>query len=389
MRMLYSAPEIDLSGGHGGSTHVLEFSNFLAKKLELFLICNGGSKDIDRKVNFFLTKKTLEKHLSLVLSNIFLTVFISLKYRPEIYWERSSIFTGFSIIIGKLLGKKTVYELNEPPLLGLKYSKNPFYKILYKILKTWQLFIIKITSFIVTTSETTVKDFRVNKEKLIVVDWGINLSSFKENKKETLKIRKKYGLKIGKTVIYVGSFREWQACESIVLAAKEISKTDKEVGFLMVGSGDELKKCQDLASKINLRNIFFTGRKSFKKVINYLYVSDIGLALFDPKYRAFQEYDYFFSPMKVHEYKACGNAIIASKMGNLKKLVKDNVNGKVIDNLSAKNIASAIEELIKNKEMLSRMKTINKKESANFSWDKTNKKIFHRLFDENVRFKSV
>ncbi|MBS3064671.1 MAG: glycosyltransferase, partial [DPANN group archaeon] len=122
------------------------------------------------------------------------------------------------------------------------------------------------------------------------------------------------------------------------------------------------------------------------KVPSIIGTATICLALFDSKnYLPFQKFGYFYSPIKVHEYKACGKPVIASDIGNLKELVKNNVNGFLVNESDIDEISSAIIKLLKNKKLRAKMGGTNRKEVLEtYNWDYVNKQILSRLVNKST-----
>src|SRR3989344_4116307 len=80
------------------------------------------------------------------------------------------------------------------------------------------------------------------------------------------------------------------------------------------------------------------------------------------QYPSFKKSQFFYSSIKIHEYKACGKPVIASDFGNLKKLVKDGINGLLVNEQRPREIEQAILKLITNKNLSRKISLANRKE---------------------------
>ncbi len=369
MKIFYSALDLSIPGTHGGSSHALETINSL-KKLghEVIVFCSNSGKQ-----PFFEQKEKITFYRFPVPNSgffkIFFMVFLStvfVKYclffkKIDVIWERARIFGGIGVFFGNLFGKKTILELNEPVIAGARISKkfkpNSF---LFKSLKNWFHFTAKKANIITVTHLSLAKN--LSKEKVKLIGYGANPETFSPALRYS-NIRKKLNLHKGQTVLYSGSFREWHALKKIVLSAEKIVKVFPKAKFLLIGSGPEFLKTRQLVFDKNLQNnVLFLGKIPYKKMPQFVNASDICLALFDPEYALFKKFDYFYSPIKVHEYKACGKPVIATQMGNLTKLVQNNVNGFTVKNNNPDKIAQKISFLIKNVSSAKKIGKFNRKE---------------------------
>ena len=110
--------------------------------------------------------------------------------------------------------------------------------------------------------------------------------------------------------------------------------------LLLVGDGPERAKLEALAAARGLgKSVEFTGGVEAREVPALLASMDAAAAPY-PKLSPF-----YFSPLKVYEYMAAGLAIVASRIGQLEKLLEHGVNGWLILPGDAPELAGALERL--------------------------------------------
>ena len=84
----------------------------------------------------------------------------------------------------------------------------------------------------------------------------------------------------------------------------------------MIGDGNALKECKELASSLNIENkINFTGRVAHSELVDYLGASDIGLSYVP----IIENYNYN-PPVKTFDYLGCGLPTIATRTVSNSKL---------------------------------------------------------------------
>jgi len=389
MNIFYSALDTEFPGTHGGSTHVEETVRALTKlNHNVILACKhtSGQKLVERKGKLkiyrfpLLFKSGVLKQIHLFKVAFFFYFLIFLFHKIDVVWERARIFGGQGTLYGALFNKKKIYELNEP-LLGAALESKRFSKnsTIFNLLKNQFNKDIDRADVVTVTHKSMAQG--IPEKKVWLTDYGVNSAKFKPF--NVAKLRKKLKLTKGKTILYSGSFRKWHAVEEIVLAAEKVVKKDKKIKFLLIGKGEEFKKVEKLVTEKELQeNVLLLGEVSYDKMPNYINAADICLALFDWKYPLFKKFDYFYSPLKVHEYKACGKAIIASSLGNLKKLVKSKTNGISVRSNAPSVVADAILSLIKKPKTLLKIGKINRKEALEqYNWVLITKNILGQVIE--------
>jgi glycosyltransferase involved in cell wall biosynthesis len=387
MQILYSAPDVEIPGTHGGSAHVTEVINSLLKsKNRVYLICR---KEKNRKVNekskgleliripiFF--KSGFFKTLNYFLFTFIISFYLCLFKKVDTVYERGRIFGGAATLVGWVFRKPSIYELNEPVIYVPILTGMNENSITYKLLRFWHYFTVKKATVITATHKSALAG--LPEKKCIVISYGANPDKFNPDT-ETKDIKEKYGLIDKKAVLYIGSFRPWHQCENIIHTAREVVKQNNKTRFMMIGKGEKFNECKKLVEEFNLQNnVILLGEVSYEEIPAYVNASDICLALFDQNYEPFQKFGYYYSPIKVHEYKACGKPVVASDMGNLRELVKNGKNGLLVDSTKISEISDAILYLIQHEKIARHMGKTNRREVIEeYNWDKINEEILREL----------
>ena len=361
MRILYSSPDVRISDTHGGSAHVKgAIDSFKRLGHEVIII--------ERRTDL----KSFRNILYCFFWPFFYTICLCIFNKIDIVYERARIFGGGAIVAGKLFRKKTILECIEPyvelPILTGKI-KQPLTSVLRLHSK-----IVNYCSDIITITHKSMT-LGLPEHKCIIITTGADPERFKPAEDD------------GKTILYIGSFASWHACENMIKAMKIVCETIPKAKLVLVGEGEKVNTCKQLSNELNLEhNVNFVGRISQEKVPLIIGTATICLALFDSKnYLPFRKFSYFYSPIKVHEYKACGKPVIANDSGNLKTLVKNSINGILVDEGNIDEISSAIIKLLKNKKLRIEIGDTNRKEVLEkYNWAYVNKQILSRLVDKST-----
>jgi glycosyltransferase involved in cell wall biosynthesis len=374
MNILYIAPDIPIphTGDFvGGSTHVLSVAKSLAKRGNTVLILSRrvskGQKKYDKIADNIFTRRVYrglilpirgktssKEEKSKFLYNlieksyffiyrfilIFLVLYLLKKYKIDIILDRSSS-KGIGVFPGFLLGIPTIVELLDPNYSNLS---------------------LKLGTKIFAYTKSIVKPSL--HRKVEIVSAGVDLDVFKPLDGD--EVRRKYGLESRKIIVYVGSLSAWHGAEDLIDVA---AKLDEDVKFLMVGKNLEM-----LEEKANEKGVsykfIFTGFVEHEEVPRYIAAADVAVAPFNPKgFKEMEKYGFYFSPIKVLEYMACGVPIVASDVELVRDIINGNNCGLLAKPGNANDFAEKIKILLNNKK-LSKMYGNNGRETVKkYSWD--------------------
>jgi glycosyltransferase involved in cell wall biosynthesis len=202
-----------------------------------------------------------------------------------------------------------------------------------------------------------------DRNKSVVINNGINISKYSENKTKSDLLYLKFELSGMNFVIgNISRFDEQKNQKLILKAAARLLKKHPEMKFVFVGDGDELLYAQKLSKHYNIdNNIYFEGER--ENLLDYYSVFDIFV------FPTFWE----GMPYVLLEAMASGIPIICSDIPNHREVLDDGncallINPKDCDELSGK-----IMELYQNKDLrnslsqkaLERVKSFNEKIMVN------------------------
>ena len=204
-------------------------------------------------------------------------------------------------------------------------------------------------------------------EKIELVSAGADLRLFKP-----LKTRPRYD------ACYVGSFKEWDGLEDLVEALAFAAKERPGLRVALVGQGPRLETVKALAAARGLEeNLLFLGAKGMQETAEIINASEIGLAPYNvsrSRKGEFKKYGYYFSPLKVIEYMACGKAVVATDYELVRRLLPPG--NALVKEGDAKGLARALLELLAddNRYAVERNNLLQAKE---FSWAR----LAHRVHE--------
>lgn len=115
-------------------------------------------------------------------------------------------------------------------------------------------------------------------------------------------------------VYYIGSFQRWKGVDTLIKSAKYLQKNTK---IKLVGSGGDEEALKKLASELGVEDtVEFLGRMEHVKVAELL-KTKTRICVLPNNASAF---DRFTSPLKLFEYMASFNAVIASDIPSIMEI---------------------------------------------------------------------
>jgi len=292
----------------------------------------------------------------MILRFFFFTLFECLKDRPDIIHGQWAFPGGYiASLAAGLVGTKYVVSIHgaETPLL----KKYKF--ILKKTIKS-----LNNASTVIVNSNYTRNEYEklgVKKEKMIKINPPPNFVNHISDYKILKKFKTKFGDEDAKIILFVGRLIERKGVEYLIKSLPEI-KTQK-FHLIIAGDGwlfDHLKKLTD---SLNLRDkVTFFGSPSHEELGNLHDISDIFVcpSIIDSKGETEG------LGLVILEAMESGLPVIATSVGGIVDIVKNQENGILINQKDSKAIAEAIDRLFRDKEFSEKISQNSKKMVAEF-----------------------
>jgi UDP-glucose:(heptosyl)LPS alpha-1,3-glucosyltransferase len=184
------------------------------------------------------------------------------------------------------------------------------------------------------TKDIFLKEYKVDSEKVTVINPGVNLNDYAAKDRELCrtKIRKEYGFSPDEPVILFASMNfEIKGLDAVLLALARIKARGKNFKLIVAGKGN-IKKYFQMARKTQIADsVVFTGSLNKEKLIQLYLAGDIYVML--------SKFDTF--GMVVLEAMAAGLPVIISGNVGAKDLVREGENGFVVSDTSDADYVAA------------------------------------------------
>ena len=238
-----------------------------------------------------------------------------------------------AFILGKIFGKKVFYDIftstYETYVVDRKVIDKNSFRAKFYYLVDW--IGLKLADFVIVDTFAHGKFYNntygLNPKKQVLVYVGSDPDYFYPRKmqEET-------------DVLFYGSYQPLQGAEVIIEAASKLPKTK----FKMIGDGLSRRTTEDLAKKLNLKNVEFVNWLSLEKLATEIAKAKISLGIFSKSEKA-----NVVIPNKVYDALATKKAVISASTKAMAEIINSNPGSIIlVDKDNSQKLAQKLEDLL-------------------------------------------
>ncbi len=288
------------------------------------------------------------------------------KNPPDFIYERASLYGIAGAMLARELNIPRILELNAPlSMENTTYQNASGLGELSSQSERWGL----IEAEHVVTVSSSLRDYVVaegaDAERVSVIPNGVDPRVFKPGPANQ-KVRSDWGLGEGPILGFVGGLRPWHGVNVLPHLLEHLLKQFKNLQMVIVGQGPLRETLeQDFKEKKLSKRVVFTGALPHKQVVGLIQEFSIALAPYPQLDHAF-----YFSPLKLFEYMACGIPVVASDVGQIAEVLEDNKTGLLYPPGNINALQSACDRLLSEPTLRTAMgKAASEKVHRNYTWD--------------------
>ena len=231
--------------------------------------------------------------------------------RPDMVYERYALCSVAGSLIARARGITHVIEMNAPladeeeRYRGLKLGR------LTRALERW---VLRRADLVVAVSPFVAEHARrqgVAPERIRVLPNGVDPERFNPGR-DGRRVRASLGLDGSFVAGFAGTLRPWHGVAHLIEGFALAARSRNDMMLMILGDGPERATLERLARERGVRDrVRFLGAVPHVEMGDHLAACDVLCA----PYAASTEF--YFSPIKIAEYRATGRAVIASAVGHL------------------------------------------------------------------------
>jgi glycosyltransferase involved in cell wall biosynthesis len=236
--------------------------------------------------------------------------------RPDFIYERASLYSTAGVTLAQALAVPLILELNAPLAWEQSAYRTTGFAELAAQAERWTLAHADAIVAVSSELKNHVLKLGVRSDKIHVLPNGVDPGLFRRAKPDPL-LRKKLELDGGPVLGFVGGLRPWHGVEALPQLLARLIAKHKGLRMVVVGDGQlRSSLLQSFRSLKVLDHVTFTGSISHEEIPAIIRQFDIALAPY-PKL----EHDFYYSPLKLYEYMACGIPVAAAKVGQIAEVI--------------------------------------------------------------------
>ncbi len=284
---------------------------------------------------------------------------------PDLIYERAALFSTVGVMVAETLNKPLILELNAP----LADEQSAYRgECLGGLAKKTEDFVLKRSDAILSVS-ALLKQYAVSAGadpgRVHVSPNGVNLQAFQKNT-DTKKTRATWGLGTGPVIGFVGGLRPWHGVGALPALLERLRPKHPDMQLVIAGEGPLRPALQRAFDALGCADsVCFTGAISHKKIAALVPCFDIALAPYEKL-----EHDFYFSPLKLFEYMACGVTVVAADAGQIGEIITHGQTGLLYPPGETEALVACCEQLLAAPRLSRQMGQAAAKEiRANYTWD--------------------
>ena len=213
------------------------------------------------------------------------------------------------------------------------------YGIKVELIRYWQRIVARNAALVITPSEYL---------KKIVGQWGVDLKKIKviynavariEFREDREKLRSQFGLKED-IICSAGRLQKWKGLDVLIRIMPELLQINPNFKLFIIGSGPEESNLQEIIKELNLcEKVKLTGSKPHTELMQYMSASDY--FVLNTGYEGLSHL--------IIEAMQLSLPVIATKVGGNVEVVKNGINGLLVEYNNKENLITAIAGLWQNK----------------------------------------
>jgi glycosyltransferase involved in cell wall biosynthesis len=264
--------------------------------------------------------------------------------KPQAIYQRHTAFNCSGALLARLLGLPLVLEFNSSELWKGRYWGG--------LQRTREAALVERINLL--SARRTVVVSRVLRDQLIAIGVPDETILVNSNAVDTTTfhpaidgtaVRQKWGLGGPSTLVvgFSGTFGLWHGIPTVAAVLPRVIAARPDVRWLLIGDGPLRKLIDDPIEQHGLEGVVQPGLVPHAEMPAYLAACDI---LVSPHGRQADGQEFFGSPTKLFEYMAAGRPIVASAVGQIADVLRDEESALLVPPDDADALCRAILRLV-------------------------------------------
>lgn len=291
--------------------------------------------------------------------------------RPDLIYERASLFGTVGASLAGKWAVPLLVELNAPLVLEQSTYRSIALRELAEQAERYTLTRASAVLAVSAPIRDHVLSLGVAPDRVHVVPNGVDAALFRPRPRKS-EVREQWGLTGGPILGFVGGLRPWHGVHACPELLERLVHHHPDIQLVIVGDGPLRGRLEEEFEARGLqRNVVFTGSLPHEQVADLIPEFDVALAPY-----AELEHSFYFSPLKLFEYMACGVAVVATALGQIAEVVRDGETGILCPPGDLDALCAACLRLLADPDLRQRLGTAAAEEiGQHYTWERNATRI--------------
>ena len=294
---------------------------------------------------------------------------------PDFIYERASLFGTAGVELARTFQCPLVVELNAPLAPEQATYRGA---TLADLAAQAERFTLSQADLVLVVS-APLREYAVglgaDPDRVHVVPNGVNPTIFRPRSLESS--GQSRAAKSAPVLGFVGGLRPWHGVEILPALLERLSARHRGVRLIIAGDGPLRGELEGEFDRRRLGDqVRFTGPVSQPEVADWIRGFDVALAPYPRPAHSF-----YFSPLKLFEYMACGVPVVAPRLGQIEELVRDGETGILYPPGEFDELSAACDRILSEPEFGRRLGAAAAKVvHGRYTWDRNAARVLELIY---------
>ena len=320
------------------------------------------------------TSNSLPKELRYILHNQ--EVMAQLHHRlrsnpPDFIYERASLFGIAGVLVARQLNVPLILELNAPLTKEQETYRQMSLTDLATAAESWALAQADAVLAVSSQLRDHAISLGADPGRVRVLPNGVDPGLFNPAIPPQ-QVRHRWGLHDGPILGFVGGLRPWHDLKALPPLLHRLIQRYAQLQMVIVGDGPMRIAMEDDLKSLGIRDrVVFTGAVPHEEIPELIRLFDVAVAPY-----ANLDHAFYFSPLKLFEYMACGVPVVGARLGQLVEVVRHGETGLLYDAGDIDDLAGACDRLLRDENLRQYMGAMAAKDVLeHYTWDRNAERV--------------
>jgi glycosyltransferase involved in cell wall biosynthesis len=260
---------------------------------------------------------------------------------PDFIYERASLYSTAGVSLAQALRRPILVELNAPLAVEQSAYRATGLGELAAQAEAWTLQQAQAVIVVSAQLREHVLNLGVDASRIHVLPNGVDPARFHPAAPDPA-VRARWGLDGQLVIGFVGGLRPWHGVEILPELVERLAARFPAIRLVIAGDGPLRSDLERSFGERGLQSrVLFTGLLPHEEMPAIIRQFDVALAPYPQPEHAF-----YFSPLKLFEYMACGIPVVAAGLGQIAEIIRAGETGLLYSPGDLDQLAAQCERLL-------------------------------------------